>query len=87
MLMVFRIVLPAPLTPGVVFDFGSAEPPPLPPGVVGFAICDDEGARRPLFGTFGVNDPGFESEKDGMFPVLLRVLDTGNAGKAVVGGP
>lgn len=86
MLMVFRIVFPALFTPGVDFDFGSAEPP-LPPGVVGVARCDDEGARRPLFGTFGVNDPGFESEMEGMFPVLLRVLDTGNAGNAVVGGP
>ena len=84
MLIVFRMVLPAPFTPGVGFDFGSDE---LPPGVVGFETCDDEGARRPLFGKFGAKEPGFESESEGIFPVLLRVFDTGNAGRAVVGGP
>lgn len=84
MLMVFLIVLPAPLTPGVDFDFGSAG---LPPGVVGFVMCDAEGARRPLLGTAGVKLPDFDSEADGIFPVLLRVFETGNAGKAVVGGP
>ncbi len=84
MLIVFLIVLPALLTPGVNFDFGSAG---LPPGVVGFAMCDAEGARRPLLGTFGVRLPDFGSVADGMFPVLFRVFETGNAGKAVVGGP
>lgn len=88
MLIVFLIVFPAAFTPGVDFDFGRAEPPPpIAPGVVGLTVRDADGARRPLFGTFGVRLPDLSSEVVGMFPVLLRVFDIGNAGKAVFGGP
>lgn len=86
MLMVFRMVFPAAFMPGVNFGFAGIELPP--PGVVGVALCDAEGARKPLFGMLGVRLPeDLISEMVGMFPVLLRVFDMGNAGKAVVGGP
>ena len=47
MLMVFRIVFPAPFTPGVVRDLGRVVL--LPPGVD--RRLGDEGARRPLLGS------------------------------------
>jgi hypothetical protein len=81
MLIVFLIDLPAPLTPGVVRNLGSVA---LPPGDEG--RFDVEGARSPLFGTLGV-EVDLKSDIAGIPPVLLRVLDVGNAGRAVVGGP
>lgn len=83
MLIVFLIVLPAAFTPGVGFDFGSGLLPARD-GLVGFESWDDEGARRPLFGKFGVVA---KSETVGIFPVLFRVLVVGSAGNAAVGGP
>lgn len=85
MLIVFLIVLPALFTPGVDFDFGSAEGPP---GVVGSARCDPEGARRPLFGKLGAGARDeLESDGLGMLPVLFLVFVVGKAGRAVFGGP
>jgi hypothetical protein len=82
-LIVFLSVFPVAFTPGVVRNFGKVR---LLTGVVG-AVCDVEGARRPLFGK-GVDVPDFESENVesvGMVPVLFRVF--GSAGNADVGGP
>jgi hypothetical protein len=84
MLIVFLMVFPAALTPGVVRNFGRVV---LPPGVVGGGICDVEGARSPLFGKLRVEDPDWKSESVGMLPILLRVFVVGKAGSAVVGGP
>lgn len=84
MLIVFRIVFPAPFTPGVVLNLGRVV---LPPGVVGAERFDAEGARRPLFGNWGGEVLILESEMVGMFPVLFRVFVVGSAGNAVVGGP
>lgn len=84
MLIVFRIVFPAPFTPGVVLNLGRVV---LPPGVVGAERFDAEGARRPLFGNRGGEVLILESEMVGMFPVLFLVFVVGNAGNAVVGGP
>jgi hypothetical protein len=86
MLIVFRIVFPAPFTPGVVLNLGRVV---LRPGVLGVEveIFDTEGARRPLFGNCGGEVLSLESEIVGMFPVLFRVFVVGNAGNAVVGGP
>lgn len=85
MLIVFLIVLPAPFTPGVPFDFGNVE---LPLGVVANARCDPEGARRPLFGKLGAAlrvVPATDAFE--ILPVLFLVFEVGNAGKAVLGGP
>lgn len=86
MLICFRIVLPAPFTPGVVLSLGRVV---LPPGVPGaeVEVFEDEGARRPLFGSRGGEVLILESEMVGMFPVLFRVFVVGKAGNAVVGGP
>ena len=81
-LIVFRIVFPAPFTPAVVLSFGKAV---LPPGVAGLRL--EEGARRPLFGRLGVEAPGLVSERVGMLPVLFRVFAAGNAGNGDCGGP
>lgn len=85
MLIVFRIVLPAPFTPGVVLNLGRLTL--LPPGVAGAERFDAEGARRPLLGNRGGEVLILESVMVGMFPVLFRVFVVGKAGKAVVGGP
>lgn len=85
MLIVFLMVLPAPFTPGVNFDFGSVE---LLLGVVGWVRCVAEGARRPLFGRLGGGTRDvLDSDPAGMFPVLFLVFETGKAGRAVLGGP
>jgi len=84
MLIVFRIVLPAAFTPGLlladgaVFSLGRAVV--LPPVVDG--RLDVEGARSPLLD----NPPARRLEAVGTrVPVLLRVF--GRAGRALVGGP
>jgi hypothetical protein len=77
--MVFLKVLPAALTPGVDLTFGKDKP-----GLPG--TLTDEGARSPLRGIAGGDSPNFESE-EGRVPVLFRVLPTGKAGSAAVGGP
>jgi hypothetical protein len=76
MLIVLRIVLPAPLTPGVGLDFGR---------VFESDMLVLEGARRPLLGTGVENASG--SATVGMPPVLFLVLVVGIAGNADVGGP
>lgn len=43
-----------------------------------------DGARRPLLGVEGAD---FDGADDGILPVLLRVLVTGKAGNAMLGGP
>lgn len=50
MLIVFRIVFPAPFTPGVGLNLGRVV---LPPGVVGAERFACEGARIPLLGNRG----------------------------------
>lgn len=84
MLIVFRIVFPAPFTPGVPLSFGRVV---LPPGVVGAERFECEGARMPLLGNRGGEVLILDSERSGMFPVLFRVFVVGNAGNADVGGP
>ena len=84
MLIVLRIVFPAPFTPGVPLNLGKVA---LPPGVVGAERFECEGARKPLFGNRGGEVLILASERVGMFPVLFRVFVVGNAGNAVVGGP
>lgn len=81
MLIVFLIVFPAPLTPGVARNLGRVVL--LPPGDEG--RLEDEGARRPLLGTPEAS--AFKLAIVGTFPVLFRVFVVGNAGSAVVGGP
>lgn len=83
MLIVFLIVLPAPLTPGVVRNFGRLVL--LPPGVEG--RLDVEGARRPLLGKAPEAASAFRLAIVGTLPVLFLVFVVGNAGNAVVGGP
>jgi hypothetical protein len=79
MLTVFLIVLGVV---GFAFEtplgWGKAD---IGEGLGGGGRCVVEGARRPLWGVFGA-DLG-----DGMLPVLLRVLLTGKAGRAIFGGP
>jgi hypothetical protein len=82
MLIVFRIVLPAAFTPGVLRSFGRAV---VGAGVIG-GVCVLEGVRRPLLGK-GVCNPILESAAVGIAPVLLRVFVVGIAGSEVVGGP
>jgi len=78
MLTAFRMVFPAPLKPDTVRGCGRA---PVGAGLAGGRYVL-EGARSPVFGVAGVNLlAGVDSP-----PVLLRVLLTGNAGRAVVGG-
>lgn len=85
MLMVFRSVFPAALTPGAfprnlgredVDEIGDEG------ADVGWRDCD--GARRPLFGRLDPASLG--SDGVGIPPVLLRVFAAGIAGKADVGG-
>lgn len=82
MLMVLRIVFPAPLTPGAVRSFGRVVL--LPPGVEG--RLDADGARSPLFGNPKLSE-AFRVAMVGTIPVLFRVFVVGSAGRAVVGGP
>lgn len=82
MLTLFLIVFPAPFTPGVVRNFGRAE---LAPDIVGGGICDDDGARSPLFGIWLPS--ALTSETGEAFPVLFLVFVVGKAGNADVGGP
>ena len=79
MLTVFLIVLPAPLNPETDLGCGRAT---VGAGVVG-GRNDVDGARSPILGVLGVDRlPGTTNP-----PVLFRVLPTGNAGSATVGGP
>jgi hypothetical protein len=80
-LIVFRIVFPAPLTPGVALSFGRL----FGGDEGGSGVLVLEGARRPLFGK-GVENPAV-STTVGIPPVLFLVLVVGIAGKAEVGGP
>ena len=85
MLIVFLIVCPAALTPGVARNFRRVE---FGAGVevVGGRL-EEEGARSPLFGKLGRGALLFSRlDKVGMAPVLFRVF-VGKAGSAVVGGP
>lgn len=87
MLMVFLIVFPALLTPGVVRSFDRLVLlPPMTGDGLREGSCDVDGARNPLLGKLGVEAVDWKSETVGMLPVLLRDL-VGRAGKAVVGGP
>jgi len=79
--MVLRIVLPAPLTPGVALGFGRL----FGRGVTESDMLVLEGARRPLLGKGVENAAG--SATVGMPPVLFLVLVVGIAGNADVGGP
>ncbi len=79
MLTTFLIVLPALLSPEA--DLGCGKEP-VGAGVVGGRKAAD-GARNPVLGVDGVDlvaDVGTP-------PVLFRVLPTGRAGRAIVGGP
>lgn len=82
MLTVFRNVLPAlliPAIPDTARGWGSA----VVGGGVAGGRCVVDGARRPDLGVACANlDAGV-----GKPPVLLRVLPTGRAGRAMVGGP
>jgi len=82
MLTVFRNVLPAPFMPAMPDTergWGSA--------VVGGGVAGGrrlvDGARSPVLGAIGANLVAGV----GTPPVLLRVLPTGKAGSAIVGGP
>jgi hypothetical protein len=85
-LIVFRMLFPASLTPGFR-SLGRAVL--LPPGEDAMleGMPDVEGARSPLLGRLGAASDLLNSERVGMAPVLLRVLVGGRAGKAVLGGP
>lgn len=85
MLIVFLKVFPTAFTPGV--DFLEAPLLPTGVGVCGNDDCDEEGARKPLFGKPGIAADSEDDESVGMLPVLFRVFVVGNAGKADVGGP
>lgn len=83
MLTDFRSVLPALLTAveaerGVGNDEVGA-------GVVGGGNSVLEGARRPVFGVLFVKD--LAGVDGGCKPDDFRVLATGSAGRAIVGGP
>ena len=84
MLIVFLMVFPSALNPGVVRNFGKVV---LPPGVVGEGRCDVEGALSPLLGRLGVGASVLRLDVVGTLPVLLRVFIVGKAGNADVGGP
>lgn len=79
MLTLFRIVFPAPFTPAASLDCGSAG------DGLGGARLRVEGVRSPDLGVPGADL--LEVDDEGIFPVLLRVLLTGRAGKAMFGGP
>ena len=79
MLTVLRMVLLALATCVKAFGCGRA----LVGAGLGGGCMATEGARKPLFGVPGIILAGL----DGMFPVLFRVLVTGNAGSAIFGGP
>lgn len=79
MLTLFRIVFPAPFTAGASLDCGSAG------DGLGGARLRVEGVRSPDLGVPGADL--LEVDDEGIFPVLLRVLLTGRAGKAIFGGP
>ena len=79
MLTVFRIVLPPVTMLETARGWGSAA---VGAGVVGGRNVLD-GARMPLLGVLGVDLLAGVVR----LPVLLRVLPTGRAGRAVVGGP
>lgn len=79
MLTVFLIVLPAALNPDADLGWGRAT---VGAGVVG-GRNDDDGARRPVLGVFGVDLLTGTAKP----PVLFRVLPIGRAGSATVGGP
>lgn len=79
-LTLFLNVFPVPLTATASFGCGSAVRGAGPAG--GKFIA--EGALRPDLGVPGAD---LAIGVAGMFPVLFRVLLTGNAGKAMLGGP
>lgn len=79
-LTLFLSVFPPPLTARPSFDCGSAVRGAEPAG--GKFIA--EGVLRPDLGVPGAD---LAIGVAGMFPVLFRVLLTGNAGSAMLGGP
>ena len=81
MLTLLRRVFPAPLTPETAFGCGSAAVGAGPGG----ARLIVEGVRRPDLGVPGADL--VDDECVGRFPLLLRVLFTGRAGRAMLGGP
>jgi hypothetical protein len=85
MLIVFLMLFPAELTPGVVRNLGRVEVP----DVVGEGRPRFvKGARSPLLGKLGGDVLLFSKlDKVGIAPVLFRVFVIGKAGSAVVGGP
>lgn len=80
MLTLFRSCFPVLLIPPPSFDCGCED--------VGAGLIERtlfvEGALRPLLGVLGICLVGFGL---GRAPVLFRVLLTGNAGRAMLGGP
>src|SRR4051812_16026875 len=81
MLTVFLIVLPTEFIPESARGVGRA---PVGAGVAGGRRVE-EGARRLVFG-FGVDGVDLQVGTASP-PVLFRVLPTGSAGRAMVGGP
>jgi len=82
MLTTFLIVLPGVLRPGIPDTALGCGRAPVGAGSAGGGNAAD-GARRLVFGVLGVDLlPGAGSP-----PVLFRVLLTGRAGRAAVGGP
>lgn len=81
MLTLLRRVFPGPLTPEPVLGCGSAADGAGPGG----ARLIVDGVRRPDRGVPGADL--IEAVGEGIFPVLLRVLLTGRAGSAILGGP
>lgn len=82
MLTVFRRPLPAAFTTGSGFSWGRA--------LVGAGEGGDrmvEGARKPLLGVAGIDLRELIELMEPIFPVLFRVLLTGRAGSAMLGGP
>jgi len=71
--------VPMPETPDTVLGAGRA---PVGAGRAGGGNAAD-GARSPVFGVLGVD----RLVRVGTPPVLFRVLPTGRAGRALVGGP
>lgn len=83
MLTDLRSVLPAPFTaPDAERGCGNAEDGA---GVVGGGNSVLEGVRNPVFGVLFVND--LAGVDGGCKPDGFRVLATGSAGSAMVGGP
>ena len=81
MLTLLRRVFPAPLTPGPSFGCGSA----ADGAGLGGARLIVEGVRSPDLGVPGTDL--LDAVGEGIFPVLFRVLLTGKAGRAMLGGP